>query len=90
MPGTFPDETATEFAGGFMACINHSFAATGIVLLLAALSTPADATLHNPVARCADSGVFRWNGQYVITGVGLPGRMLVSRDLVYWDGPVTP
>ncbi len=46
-------------------------------------------SLHNPVARCADAGILRYCGDYYLSGVGLPGRMLVSSDLVRWYGPRT-
>jgi len=60
-----------------------------VSLLPAVLAQDAEehVQLHNPVARCADSGVFAHRGRYYISGVGLPGQMLVSSDLVHWEGP---
>jgi hypothetical protein len=54
-----------------------------------ALSTAAvrAAPLRNPVARCADAGILHAGGTYYLSGVGLPGQVIWSTDLVHWQGP---
>ena len=55
--------------------------------ILAAPVPPQKNNLKNPVARCADAGVMNYRGKYYISGVGLPGKFLISDDLVHWHGP---
>ena len=58
-----------------------------ILLGLLLCGAAAGDTLINPVARCADSGVLKCQGRYYISGVGLPGQVLISDNLVDWCGP---